>query len=367
MRMKSLLFNAMVAAMFASGVIHAQSTPPASPTVIAAAMAEAQKAYDAASWKEARESFRKVAVMLSEQPQNGDVAALRQTCIYNAACCAARDGDVETAFSDLEALLALPYYDTEALQADTDFTTLREKAPSRWTDYMSRMGAAVARAYAKNAEGRIIVPLSVVKEKPVYGIIALHGGGGNAEQMEGFWKPLAEELGMVVIIPAGTEIYSEGSFGWRQRDPTRDMARIDKWLSEAKQQVPSLDMEHLILMGYSQGGGQALLLGAHDKSHPWLGVIALSGYVQVAERGRLATPFQHPTNMYVIVGQNDEPAIRETATNLAKLDDPKARIHVVENPGAGHELNENAGKLVVDGVKWLVSPPRGDPDPKPVR
>jgi predicted esterase len=83
--------------------------------------------------------------------------------------------------------------------------------------------------------------------------------------VEGFkLKALAERHGVVIVAPAGPDVYSAGRFTW-DSGFEKSFKRIEEALEAAAKKYP-IDKDKLITSGFSQGAGVALeVLYKHPK------------------------------------------------------------------------------------------------------
>ncbi|MCE9618947.1 MAG: hypothetical protein K8R92_03450 [Planctomycetes bacterium] len=347
----SILFIATIAAL----ANFAMAQQPAG--ALQAAGAAANEAYQAKDWTRAEADFREAARLeaehLKQSPRDFDSADRRNNFEYNAACCAALAGHIDAAFGLLSGLLDRKWYDNNgSLENDPDLVALR-KDDARFKKLQKRSQEIIDAATKGHAEGKIILPKSKSKSTSCPGIVALHGGGGNIEQWERLWQPVADRTGAVVILVRGSVIQDPGVFSYNQGVTLRDAAHIEEWIAKAKLQCPGLDENDLFLAGFSQGGGMAWVLGV-EGTRSWRGIIPMGGYVQVALRQRVMAAPKHPLAAYAIVGEKDEDAIREVNQKLAaRNNEPGLRVHLETLQGAGHGLPPDMAETMERAMKWF--------------
>ncbi len=112
-------------------------------------------------------------------------------------------------------------------------------------------------ALANSRDGLIVVPSTYDPDVPAPAAIFFHGAGGSAAAVLGVVEPIAEEMGIVLLIPdsrAGTWDLVRGGFG-------PDVEFVDRALAELFRRV-RVDPARLSAAGFSDGASYALSLGA---------------------------------------------------------------------------------------------------------
>lgn len=104
-------------------------------------------------------------------------------------------------------------------------------------------------------DGFLYIPRSVASRTPVPLFVMLHGGGDRADGMR-FLFPIAEELGVVVVVPDARDNTWDGIDS--RIGP--DVEFIDAALRQTFQRV-AVDPKRLAIGGASDGASYALSLG----------------------------------------------------------------------------------------------------------
>lgn len=115
------------------------------------------------------------------------------------------------------------------------------------------------------------VPSSYDGVTPMPLVIALHGGGGNSENMQektGF-DQLADEEGFIVVYPAGTGRFENRLLTWNSGhccgyalENNIDDVGFIRALIEKLQQTLTIDSNMIFITGHSNGGMMSYRLGS---------------------------------------------------------------------------------------------------------
>ena len=236
------------------------------------------------------------------------------------------------------------------LATDPDLASLRADR-GRFQPLLDRGRGLLVSAAAGHVEGKILLPKRARSGSARAGIVALHGGGGSVEDWEHAWQPVADSTGAVVILVRGSVVQGPGAFSYDQRRPARDAARIEAWIAKARAMAPGLSDDELFLVGFSQGGGMAWVLGTEGE-RSWRGILPIGGYVQVAVRDAVSREPVHALAAYAFVGETDEAAIREVNAQLvARKGLVRFRGHVETMPG-GHGLPADFPAALARAMRW---------------
>ena len=135
-------------------------------------------------------------------------------------------------------------------------------------------------------------------EGPFPTIIAVHGWGANAMDLLGL-APILHRGEALVLCPQGPYALADPQsrmvvgFGWfplaagRPPDPlefAKACGLLEEWIDEAAKQYP-IDRNHVVLLGFSQGGVMAYELFLRDPTR-YAGLAALSTWFppEIAEK-----------------------------------------------------------------------------------
>ncbi len=216
--------------------------------------AAAEKAAGQENFREALARYRDVVALLPFEPGSR----------YKLACCLIRLGETDSALAELKVAVECGWADVDALNRDEDWRPLR--GDERFAELVA---AAVA---CRNEKLLLYADDGVGRDRPAPLLVVLHGLGCGPRGEMPYWKPVADELGMVVVAPrAGTE-FGPMLHGWQKAGAKDSSAadfydmdsareRVDAAIAEADR-LYNIDHGAVVLAGYSQGGGVVLQLVA---------------------------------------------------------------------------------------------------------
>ncbi len=183
--------------------------------------------------------------------------------------CAARLGKTDLALTELDAAVELGYEDLASVQAGDDFATLRN---------LETFQQIIEKAKRYREQEFVLVrPKGNNDADPEKRQIVLyfHGRGESPRATISLWRPIADELGLCVLIPKGTrpfgQVYIWDAEDARGNEPWKidRTAAMDKataaldWLRDEQH----VECEALVLAGFSQGAVVALELASGERQH----------------------------------------------------------------------------------------------------
>ena len=150
-------------------------------------------------------------------------------------------------------------------------------------------------------------------------MVVLHGSGQSVGHMIGAVEAesVADERGVVVVVPAGT------NGGWNDEDPPDgdqpdDVAFIDALVMDVTTAHPSIPPDHVFAHGFSNGGGLATRLACESRYIRGVGVVG-NYYVPIGDE--CLRPVGHPVPGWFGAGGDDEvvpvEAVRERIPDYA--------------------------------------------------
>jgi phospholipase/carboxylesterase len=257
---------------------------------------QAEKAHAAGNYARAATHYQKVAEVFPFEP------ATR----FQLACCYARLGKNDQAFSTLEDAVRFGWEDVSKLEQADDLKDLRAKPQF----------ADVLKAAAACRDEKLIIhackKMGPLKPAPL--LVVLQGLGVFRADLP-YWESAADELGCVLVMPRAVTKAAPMMYGWHRRgakdssaadyfDLSAAAKRVDEAIAEATRRF-QIDPNRIVLAGFSQGAGVALrLIGEHPDRY--CGAVAVNGLHQppgVAYWQSIQQ--QHPIRVYVIAGKFD--------------------------------------------------------------
>lgn len=184
------------------------------------------------------------------------------------------------------------------------------------------------------------VPASLDPAQPAPVVVFLHGSGALPEQWQPLLAPVAEEAGVVVVVPK-----SISPIGWGPGDDRRTLAEALRLLGDEI----AVDPTRIAIAGHSSGGAYALVL-AYASVSRFSGVFALgSPYRTILE---VADPdYTPPARLYY--GTADP---NYTGGSRAALVEQLARLGapLVEEIRLGHGHSDWPETTLPDGFRFLA-------------
>ena len=106
-------------------------------------------------------------------------------------------------------------------------------------------------------DGILYVPKGHRADQPAPLVVMLHGAGGNARNSLGSWQKLADDAGLLLLVPESRgpswDIIADDGYG-------PDVAFIDRALAYVFERY-AVNPERIVVSGFSDGASYALSLG----------------------------------------------------------------------------------------------------------
>ncbi len=218
--------------------------------------------------------------------------------IYNLACCYGKLGEAELAASNLKRAINNGFSDIAQIKTDKDFDPVRENPQfkailKQIESATSGFGDVVYIKAAKLIQCRIQLPDNFDPQREYPLLIALHGNGGNAENMIRLWQEFkahdfifAAPEGAYQVGPGSANRY--GSYSWEIRTKDERLWRRGDPLSLAYIQevadylAKNFRVKGVFLLGFSQGVAYAYATAILNPQG-FRGVIAFAGVLPVTD------------------------------------------------------------------------------------
>lgn len=192
-------------------------------------------------------------------------------------------------------------------------------------------------------------------------IIAVHGWGANAMDLLGL-APILHRGEALVLCPQGPFALADPQsrmvvgFGWfplaagRPPDPlefAKATGLLEEWIDEAAKQYP-IDKNHVVLLGFSQGGVMAYELFLRDPTR-YVGLAALSTWFppEIAEKAH-ANDALRGRPVLVIHGSQDPMVPVERAQESRDLLLPLGVSVTYREFEMGHEISHDALRALLE-------------------
>ena len=191
----------------------------------------------------------------------------------------------------------------------------------------------------------VYIPEDLDPTKPCPLVMALHGGSGHGRQFLWSWIREARGHGVIVVAPTST------ARTWSLQEPEIDVSHLNQVLARIQAEW-TVDGDHMLLTGMSDGGTFTLLSGLFDTSpFTHLAPIAASFHpmlVAISEPERIAG-----LPIYLVHGALDwmfPVQVARTANNV--LTDAGASVNYREIADLSHTYPSEENERIVD---WFLS------------
>ncbi len=251
-----------------------------------------------------------------------------------------RSDDVMSVFQQS---LASGLWWAESQFLDSDFNPVRDLPEFKRLVDESNQKCLEARTQVK-PDRAILLPDDLTQELPL--LIALHGRNGNKDSRLERWD-VARQRGWLVLSPQSTQALYVGSYCWD--DPAQGMKDILPHVDEVMKTY-KVDYQRVILGGFSQGSGMAILT-ALSRKIPVRGFIGIGTWWESPDalasertdvRGYFVTGEKDPTLERVREIQN---VLR--ANNVQFAEEVHADI--------GHEFSSDFGTSFDKAIEFIFN------------
>ncbi len=274
---------------------------------------------------------------------------------YNLACVRSRAGDGAGAVGWLETAAATGFRRPYLLRRDPDLASARSDpgfaAVAAAVDTNLDRYREVLRRHMEGDPPLVLEPRGGdAADDPAPLVIALHGFGGRPSGYPAMWGPAARAEGAFVACPHGMGTTDTGFF-WRDEDEATAIVEVTLDWAAARHPI---DTDRVVLTGFSQGGGMALVVG-FSRPELFRGVIPMAhGFEPVLDApppARTGAP-----RFYLMVGAFDD-----------HIDDVRAAARALEAAGyatamrvypkAGHTYPRFRDHELGKALRWVLGGP----------
>lgn len=192
---------------------------------------------------------------------------------YGRICMLALTASAPDALAALQHALDLGYwYPPATLHTDPDLASLQGDPG------FERLAAVCAERFAQAVKSahpeRIVLTPPVDTPAPYPVLLAFHGRNSDAASTLPYWESLAER-GWLVALPQSSQVVGVRSYAWDGCQQSIEEAQ--RHFDELSSNYP-VHWQRLVLAGFSQGAGLAILLALH-RLLPAAGFIAVAPYL----------------------------------------------------------------------------------------
>jgi predicted esterase len=269
---------------------------------------------------------------------------------YWEACMRAADGDTEGALAALrEGLDRGMWWRPEFVQNDPDLRRLGGRP-----EFDDLVEESARRASAAAAAG--MPTLRILRPSTPTGVlvVALHGGSGNAEDLEPHWAPATAGGATVALPQSSIPAFSDGGEFWwgAPEEAANEVAgHVESILASEP-----VDPNRIVLSGFSQGAGVALWCAVRGVP------VAARGVVSVGSGGPTGTGFAagdldaagaRGLRVWFLTGDRDFSRHRvEDANEDFSAHGIESRLTV--EPGVGHAVPPGFADRVPEMLAWVT-------------
>lgn len=298
--------------------------------------------YDQGAWQEAL-------ALLDQRPTMIDEPAQAATVVFWRACFLSLLGRAEEALHELKAGLDRGYWWAEhRLRNDSDLQNIQGRPA---------LDAVIAECEHRRQAAEQQVTLARLVEGPPSGarqpyppILALHGYDGNAAGTLPFWAPLAAQ-GWLVAALQSTQLSGMSGFHWSDEDRARrDVQQHLRDLSA----LYALNLERLVLGGFSNGGRAALTL-ALTGAIPAAQVISIGASLRDETLAAIDWLSVNPSDLprvLFLAGERDKPVLPRIAQQAVIFERSGVDVTIQIVPDLGHDIPPD---LAARLSSWLMA------------
>lgn len=305
----------------------------------------AEKAYADQRFEEAANRYATAVKIFPFEP----------TTRFRLACCLARSNRNHRAIEQLKQAIELGFADVDMLKQQADLEAIRSQPA-----FAELQTAAEA---ARDEEFVIHAGENAPRNKPAGVLVLLHGAGAGPRSEIAFWKPAADQLGLILVAPRAPNRRGTMLFAW-QRKGAKDSTSpefydlegarqaINRAMEEASRQY-EIDPDKVILAGYSQGGGVALQLLATEPER-FTGAVVVNSLSIPIDATRWKGVADGNARVRIIAGEYDKLMERSRTTAEAlKAAGVAHELDVVRF--CGHEMPLDSQSRLLDALQFVLS------------
>jgi len=228
--------------------------------------------------------------------------------------------------SDFDNVRSYKKFEKVAAKARTEAAEIA-KAPALSSTYL-------AKGYSKDTASPLIV--------------ALHGWGGNPEDMITVHKDLAEQFNAVVLAPRADKISGRKSFYWSNSDDF--YPRLRKEIENIIKKY-NIDTDQIILTGFSQGGWLTYDFGFKNAD-------LISHFMPVAgsvpSKFTLAENAKENLRLFCFSGLQESQQFLDSYIDADKKLDEIGVKYYIKKMNIGHTYPKNRTEELREAILWML-------------
>lgn len=242
------------------------------------------------------------------------------------------------------------WWPEETLRGDSDLAALQGNSEFERLMTVCKEREAEAR---RSTRSEMLVYLPDQPAQDSYPLLlALHGRDGNARETIEYWKTLSAQ-GWLVAAPQSSQLLGFNSYCWDDR--AKAEYEIGELVKELQTQHP-IDLQHVILGGFSQGGGMAARLALNGVLQA-RGFIAVSPFLQGIEEIAHAGGNHSPARLrgYLVTGSLD--SSQDMFAEIERLLQDRGVPYLRENhPDLAHDFPLDFEHSLEAAIPYILNP-----------
>jgi predicted esterase len=272
-------------------------------------------------------------------PEEGTRIAFWKMCLLSLC------GRTEAVISVFQQGLDAGFWWSEVQFQDTDLDAVRDLPEFKRLVAVSQKRYEEARQHIE-PDHDVLLPNAPASGKyPL--IIALHGRNGNKTSHTEYWD-IARLKGWLVLLAQSTQPLTSSSYCWD--DPTQGLEDLLSYYEQVSQQY-SIDLQRLIISGFSQGGGMAIYAALSGKTHARGFIAIASFYNYPASLQPLVNDAQHMRG-YFITGEKDR-SLNNVREVQKVLKENHIQFSEEVHPDLGHEFPQDFEKSFDKAIDFI--------------
>jgi len=270
---------------------------------------------------------------------------------YNLACIYALNGDRHEALHWLGRAAASGFLQLSHFDIDPDLDGVRDlpgydSVRRAIGENHLRRRSEVLDA-ATSSPPLIVEPDDYDPKTPAPLVIALHGYGDYPEKYLALWQRTAGDLGAILAVPSGLRAIGEGR-AWVDVAETETIVMLT--LDQVRKRF-KIDMDRVVLTGFSQGGFMAMALGTR---HPdlFVGIIPMAGGYIPDIDAPPAADGEEPS-FYFMVGSRDK-NVTEVRRAAADYKEAGYAVKLRVVAGTGHSFPRDTDLELGKALRFVL-------------
>lgn len=210
----------------------------------------------------------------------------------------------------------------------------------------------------EEAEGKATAKSIIITPKdydptrsyPVF--VALHGWGEDAAFFSQYWNSEKITNEYILIFPQSSQIIGYQNYCWDQRELAFE--EITELIQQA-QREDLLDLDQVIVGGFSQGGALAMDYALNQEQIPVKGFISLCPpKMEQMELDHLKAAGAEKGMKGVIITGDQDPCIADQREMVKRFEQANFAYQFVIEEGLGHWFPEKLGQYLKDALDFIA-------------